>query len=130
MSTDQTATVTLTADALVIVKSDCRAFKADGKRYASYVELMDVTTETVPEHVAAFRDTYRTMYPKASGDEVKAYATKVRNGLKYWTGKATTSDDDADPDWITLLKQAVKNAADNGIDAATITSAVAETLAV
>lgn len=79
---------TLTESANKIIASDVRAFRADGKRYAAYIAEMGVTTETVAEHVAAFRNAFRAAYKSAESDEVKAYATKVRNGLNYHLGKA------------------------------------------
>lgn len=74
-------TIVLTAAAQTIVKADVAAFKRDVKRYADYCTEMQVTVETVAEHVAAFRDAYKAANPKADGEMVKAYATKVRNGL-------------------------------------------------
>lgn len=81
-------TITLTPAAEKIVASDVRAFKADKKRYADYIAEMGVKTETVAEHVAMFRNAYKAATKNATGDEVKAYATKVRNGLNYHLGKA------------------------------------------
>lgn len=77
----------LTPAAAAIVKKDVAAFKADGKRYAQYIVEMGVTVDDVADHVAAFRDAYKAATPKATGDMVKAYATKVRNGLNYNLGK-------------------------------------------
>lgn len=80
--------LTISETATRIIASDVRAFKADKTRYSSYVAECEITSrEEVAAHVALFRDAYRTAYPKADGDEVKAYATKVRNGLNYWVGK-------------------------------------------
>ena len=85
--------VVFTPAAAKIVKSDVTAFKSDGKRYASYVTEMDVTLETVADHVAAFRNAFKASNPKADGDTVKAYATKVRNGLNRQLGKSTEKKD-------------------------------------
>lgn len=82
-------TIVLTPAAVKIVKSDVTAFKTDGKRYASYIAEMDVTLDTVADHVAAFRDAFKASNPKADGDTVKAYATKVRNGLNRTLGKSS-----------------------------------------
>lgn len=76
-----TPALSLTPAAVALIKADVRAFSRDVKRYADYCREMNVTREAVAEHVAAFRDAYRTANPKADGDAVKAYATKVRNGL-------------------------------------------------
>lgn len=73
--------IILTPAAQSLVASDVRAFKTEGKRYATYITEMGVTTETVAEHVAVFRDAFKAANPKADGAQVKAYATKVRNGL-------------------------------------------------
>ena len=87
--------INLTPAAVKIVKSDVTAFKTDGKRYAAYVAEMDVTLETVADHVAAFRAQFKASNPKADGDAVKAYATKVRNGLNRTLGKSTSKADRA-----------------------------------
>lgn len=93
MST-QTSTPVLTDAAAALIHKDVLSFKADRKRYAEYVAEMHVTTETVAAHVALFRDAYRAALPKAGGDEVKAYATKVRNGLNYQVGKQSPEQSD------------------------------------
>lgn len=97
--TTQTDNLTpvLTDAALLIIQADARAFKKDRKRYADYVSEMEVATEDVAYHVGLFRTEYKALYPKATADEIKAYATKVRNGLNYWTGKALTEDDESAP---------------------------------
>lgn len=81
--------INLTPAAIRIVKSDVTAFKTDGKRYAAYVAEMNVTLDTVADHVAAFRDAFKASNKNATGDDVKAYATKVRNGLNRTLGKST-----------------------------------------
>lgn len=115
-------TINLTAAALVIVKADVSSARKDGLRYAEYVAEMSVTLSTVADHVGAFRDEYKratatalkTAQRKAakdgnaenlaalaiaesnaSGDAVKAYATKVRNGLNRTLGKG--SGDKSEP---------------------------------
>lgn len=75
--------INLTDAAQTIITADVRAFKRDGKRYFDYVTEMSVTVENLPEHVAAFRDAFKAMCPNADGAAIKAYATKVRNGLRY-----------------------------------------------
>lgn len=104
-------TITLSAAALALVKSDVTGELGAGKRYATYVAEANVTAETKSAHVAIFRDAYRKSSAAAlkraekayAADEtpenkaafivaetlaseanVKAYATKVRNGLGYW----------------------------------------------
>lgn len=98
MSNQTTAPLFVTEAAAALIHKDVLSFKADRKRYAEYVAEMNVTTETVAAHVALFRDAYRTAMPKASGDEVKAYSTKVRNGLNYQVGKGQTNDET--PKWL------------------------------
>lgn len=104
--------LTLSEAARSLILADVRAFKRDGKRYSDYVVECEVTYDNVAEHVAEFRNTYKATYPNASGEEVKAYATKVRNGLKYWLGKESKPAKDVD--WLTLLRQAATNAHDKG----------------
>lgn len=82
-ATHNTSTLTLTDAATALIKSDVRAFKSDGKRYAAYVTEMSVTADTVAAHVALFRDEFKAMTKGATPDQIKAYATKVRNGLNY-----------------------------------------------
>lgn len=82
--------ITLSDAAAALVKADVAAFKRDGKRYADYIREAGVTVDTVAAHVAIFRDAYKVACPKADGAAVKAYATKVRNGLNYNLGKAAT----------------------------------------
>lgn len=91
------APIALTELAGKLIAQDVSAFKRDRKRYSDYVAEMEVLAEDVATHVALFRDAYRAAFPKAPGDEVKAYATKVRNGLNYWVGKADTTDTDDKP---------------------------------
>lgn len=95
MSTQTENNITLTDAAAALIKADVAAFKKDRKRYSDYVAEMEVSAEDVADHVALFREAYKAALPKASKDEIKAYATKVRNGLNYWVGKALT-DEDAD----------------------------------
>lgn len=83
--------ITLTDTAAALVKADVSAFKRDGKRYADYIAEMGVTLETVSDHVAIFRSEFKRLNPKADGAQVKAYATKVRNGLNYNLGKSGSS---------------------------------------
>lgn len=85
-------TITLTETAKDLIRKDVNTFRTDKVRYAAYVAEMSVTPETVAAHVAEFRNAFKAKFPKAGGDEVKAYATKVRNGLNYQVGKATTSN--------------------------------------
>lgn len=85
-------TITLTPAALVIVKADVAAFNRDRLRYGKYVAEMKVTADTVAAHVALFRDAYKAANPKADGALVKAYATKVRNGLNTNLGKTAESE--------------------------------------
>lgn len=99
--------IVLTELAASLIKSDVAAFKRDGKRYADYVVEMEVTPETVAAHVAMFRDAFKKSNPRADGDEIKAYATKVRNGLNRWAGK---KEGKKNADWLTLLRQAATNA--------------------
>lgn len=115
--------ITLTDAAAALIKADVNAFKKDRKRYADYVAEMEVTAETVAAHVALFRDAYRAALPKAHGDEVKAYATKVRNGLNYWVGRADTVET-PDTDYLAKILKDVDAAVDNNIDAAKIREAV------
>lgn len=114
--TDQN--ITLTDAAAALIKADVSAFKKDRKRYADYVAEMEVTAETVAAHVALFREAYKTSLPKAHGDEVKAYATKVRNGLNYWVGKKVT--DETETDYLALVLKAAEKALENGIDRDTL----------
>lgn len=111
--TDQTPTITLTDTAAALIKADVAAFKKDRKRYSDYVAEMEVSAETVADHVALFREAYKAALPKASKDEIKAYATKVRNGLNYWVGKALTAED-AEPDYLALVLKAAENAVKHG----------------
>lgn len=90
--TTNTTTVTFTPAAAAMVKEEVSSFKRDNRRHANYVaEMADtatpVTAETVAAHVAAFRDAYKAANKNASGDDVKAFATKVRNGLNRVIGK-------------------------------------------
>jgi len=84
-------TIELTTAASALVHADVLAFKADKRRYADYIREMNVTLDTVADHVAIFRDAYKAARgnKNVSGDEVKAYATKVRNGLNYNLGKTS-----------------------------------------
>lgn len=81
--------ITLTDTAAQIVKADVSAFKADKVRYANYIAEMNVTLDTVADHVAVFRDAFKAARGNKNVDPalVKAYATKVRNGLNYHLGK-------------------------------------------
>lgn len=83
--------ITLTAAATDLIKADVSSFKADGKRYAAYVAEMNVTLDTVADHVAMFRTAFKSARGNkdVTGDGVKAYATKVRNGLNRQLGKST-----------------------------------------
>ena len=101
-------TITLTDEARRIIKADIRAFKADRVRYAAYV--------------AEFRNAFKAANKSATGDDIKAYATKVRNGLNYQLGKAEKVEKDVD--YLALVLQAVSTATDNGVDAAKIRDAV------
>lgn len=83
--------IILTDAAAALVKADVSAFKRDGKRYSDYISEMGVTLETVSDHVAIFRSAFKAATPKADGEQVKAYATKVRNGLNYNLGKSGTT---------------------------------------
>lgn len=80
-----TTTITLTDVAAALVKADVSAYKADKVRYAKYISEMSVTLDTVAAHVAIFRDAYKASRgnKNVSPEDVKAYATKVRNGLNY-----------------------------------------------
>ena len=98
--------ITLTEAATKMVAADVRAFRADAKRYAEYVAEMKVTAETVKEHVAVFRTAFKAANKDATPEQIKAYATKVRNGLTYHVGKASAS---RDTDWMRLIRQAVEN---------------------
>lgn len=95
--TDTATTLVLSDAAVALIKADVAAFKRDGKRYSDYVAEMNVTADTVAVHVALFRDAYKAACPKADGAKVKAYATKVRNGLKYHVAKDETPDTDDQP---------------------------------
>jgi hypothetical protein len=118
--------ITLSDKAVRLIKSDVTAFKSDGKRYAEYVTEMNVTRDTVAEHVALFRDAFKAATKNASGDQIKAYATKVRNGLNYHCDKDETVKD---TDWLRLVKQAAENAHSKGeFSPEVILRAVAETL--
>lgn len=94
-----TSTITLTDTATALIKADVAAFTKDKKRYADYVVEMEVTAETVADHVAMFREAFKAASKKNAGDKIaiKAYATKVRNGLNYWVGKALTDDTEDQP---------------------------------
>lgn len=85
--TENNTTIVLTDAAAALVKADIAAFKRDTRRYLDYVAEMNVTAETVADHVAVFRAAYRDTVKNADGDAVKAYATKVRNGLNYHVKK-------------------------------------------
>jgi hypothetical protein len=102
-------TITLSDTATKIVRADVRAFKADGKRYADYIAEMNVTLDTVAEHVALFRSEFKAMTKSATPEQVKAYATKVRNGLNYNLGKQSGT---ADAPVYLLTAQGVKSASD------------------
>lgn len=95
--------IILTDAATALIKSDVSAFKRDRTRYSKYVAEMNVTADTVADHVAIFRNTYKSMHPKASGDEIKAYATKVRNGLNYWVKKSDPSAKRDDSKFVTAV---------------------------
>lgn len=115
--------IILTESATKIIASDVRSFRADTKRYAEYVAEMKVTADTVKDHVAAFRDAFKAANPKATGDEIKAYATKVRNGLNRNVDQETKSPKGTD--WLGLVRQAAMNAYNKGqIDPDTIMAAV------
>lgn len=88
--------ITLTDNAVKIVKADVAAFKRDGKRYADYIAEMNVTLDTVADHVAMFRNAYKAANKNATGDEIKAYATKVRNGLNHNLGKKSSKGGTSD----------------------------------
>lgn len=87
--------INLTDKAASIVKADVSSFKSDKVRYADYAAEMGVTLETVAAHVAIFREAFKSSRgnKNVSADEVKAYATKVRNGLNRTLGKSTTVAD-------------------------------------
>ena len=87
--------INLTPAAIQIVKADVSSFKADRVRYAAYVAEMSVTTDTVADHVAIFRDAFKAARGNkdVDGATVKAYATKVRNGLNYQLGKDATKNE-------------------------------------
>lgn len=121
-----TTQITLTDTAAAIVKSDIGAFTRDGKRYADYVAEMSVTTETVAAHVAMFREAFKAAKPKASGDDVKAYATKVRNGLNRHVVKATP--DETVTDYVKRVIKATEEAHKHEVDAETILKAVQSAL--
>lgn len=59
--------------------------------YGSYVKDMGVTNDTLPEHVKVFREAFKAAHNKATGSEIKAYATKVRNGLAYHLPEKATN---------------------------------------
>ena len=90
-NTNTAPTIVLTDAAAALILTDVRAGRAAGIRYGKYVAEMGVTLDTLPAHVAEFRNAYKAEFPKDSGDRVKAYATKVRNGLRY---HLTTEDSD------------------------------------
>jgi hypothetical protein len=87
--------IQLTDAAAALVKADVSSFKADKRRYAAYIAEMDVTLDTVADHVSIFREAFKASRgnSEVSGDEVKAYATKVRNGLNYNLGKTATKSE-------------------------------------
>lgn len=119
-------TIVLTPAASAIVKADVSAFKRDGKRYSDYVAEMSVTAENLPEHVAAFRDAFKAASPKATGDQIKAYATKVRNGLKYNLPKVDRET--VERDYLAALIKATETAMSNGIERDAILDALANLL--
>lgn len=119
-------TINLTDTAAALVKADIAAFKRDGKRYAEYVTEMNVTHDTLAEHVKIFREAFKAACPKATGDQIKAYATKVRNGLRYHL--APVQVDEVDPDYLAAVLKAVDKGVDNGLDAAAIHRAVSDHL--
>lgn len=86
-------TIVLSDAAARLVKSDVTAFKSDGKRYAAYIAEMGVTLDTVAAHVAIFREAFKASTKSATPEQVKAYATKVRNGLNYNLGKTSTKSE-------------------------------------
>lgn len=51
--------------------------------YGTYVKDMAVTNDSLPAHVKVFREAFKAAHKRATGSEIKAYATKVRNGLSY-----------------------------------------------
>lgn len=116
--------ITLTDAAQALIKADVASFKKDRKRYSDYVVEMEVTAETVPAHVALFREAYKVALPKANKDEVKAYATKVRNGLNYWVGKALTDDTETETDYLARILKNVDDAVTHNLNAADILKAV------
>lgn len=120
----ETPTITLTDAAAALIKADVAAFKKDRKRYADYVAEMEVTAETVADHVALFRQAYKAALPKAHADEIRAYATKVRNGINYWVGKALTDDSESDTDYLALVLKAAENAVKHGVSRDDIHAAV------
>lgn len=101
--TNNTPAIVLTDAAAALVKSDVTAFNKDRKRYSDYVAEMNVTADTVAAHVAIFRDAFKGASKKNADDKaaIKAYATKVRNGLNYWVGKADTDEDDKPVNYLT-----------------------------
>lgn len=139
--------IQITDAAAALIKADVSAFKRDGKRYGAYVAEMAVTSATVADHVALFRDAFRASFPKSSPADpatVKAYATKVRNGLNYWIAKAAPADESAEDesaegstgdedesagstapvDYLAVVLAAADQAISHGLDAAEVRRAV------
>lgn len=123
-----TLTPVLTDAAAAIIKADVAAFKKDRKRYADYVAEMEVTAEDVATHVAIFREAYKASLPKGgdSADAIRAYATKVRNGLNYWVGKAVSSET-AETDYLARALKAIEDATAHGVAIDDIWAEIAKT---
>lgn len=72
-----------------IIIADVRADKREVMRHAAYCRETGLALADVAAHVALFREEYKRLNKNADGDAVKAYATKVRNGLNRALGKTS-----------------------------------------
>lgn len=120
-----TTTVTFTPAAAAMVKEEVSSFKRDNRRHANYVAEMattdtPVTTETVAAHVAAFREAFKAANKNATGDEIKAFGTKVRNGLNRVIGKAAAESEPTD--YLARAIKAVTDALEHDISISDILS--------
>lgn len=114
--------VNVTPAALVIIRADVTAHGKGESRYARYVRIAAVTHETRNDHVAAFRNEFKAQNPDATGDQVKAYATLVRNGLtRHLPAKPKT---EVETDYLARLIKAAEAAQEHGITVEQIQAAL------
>lgn len=81
----------LTDAARKMITADVNAEGTAAKRFKAYVTEASVTLDTVSDHVAEFRAAFVAKNKNATGDEIKAYATLVRNRMNRALGKDTNA---------------------------------------